>query len=96
MVLLLILYIGGEAGKVEVSCEKVAQKAIRDLMKKYGVYVEDVTSIKTKAFVRCAAIYSLKEAKLQCVDEGLPKIALHESLSNSVCNASKPVCIDFV
>lgn len=38
------VYVGGEAEKVEESCEQASQKVVRDLMKKYKVFVEDVTS----------------------------------------------------
>ncbi|KMT19941.1 hypothetical protein BVRB_1g009880 [Beta vulgaris subsp. vulgaris] len=90
------IYVGGEAGKVEESCEKAAQKTVHDLMKKYEVYVEDVTSIKRQMFDRCATLYNLKRAELDRIEKGLPKIALHEPLSDNESGSSKYVSVDFM
>ncbi|KAK9673965.1 hypothetical protein RND81_12G202100 [Saponaria officinalis] len=88
--------VGGEAGSIEESCEKAAQKVVRDLMKKYNVCVKDVTSAKRKTLRRCAALYQLKHIELDRVEKRASKIPLLEEVAANSCNALKKVTVDFM
>lgn len=51
------MYVGGEATKVEESCERAAGQ-------NYNVCVEDFTSYKKRMSERCSSLYRLKRTKL--------------------------------
>ncbi|KNA02738.1 hypothetical protein SOVF_215830, partial [Spinacia oleracea] len=90
------VYVGGEAAEVADSCEKAAQKAVRDLMKKFKVFVEDVTSRRSEVFARCAGLYRLKRNELEAVEKGAPKQPMPEELCEDVDGPVKFVSVDFM
>ncbi|KAK9740632.1 hypothetical protein RND81_03G049700 [Saponaria officinalis] len=59
------VYVGGEAETLGQSFERASQIAVRDLVKKYSIIVEDVTYNKTLAVKKCADLYRLKRAELE-------------------------------
>lgn len=65
-------------------------------MKKYEVFVEDVTSIRECMFGRYAALYNLKRVELDHIEKGLLKVILHEDLCNNPGDAAKFVSVDFM
>ncbi|XP_056694054.1 uncharacterized protein [Spinacia oleracea] len=90
------IYVGGPADKVAESCEKAAQKTMRDLMRKYKVTVEDVTSLKRQIFARCGGLFSLKRTEFQRMEQGEPKAALPEELAEVFAASVKQVPVDFI
>ncbi|KNA14834.1 hypothetical protein SOVF_103830 [Spinacia oleracea] len=90
------VYVGGPTDKVAESCEKATQKAVRDLMRKYKVTVEDVTSLKRQMFARCGRLFSLKRTEFQRMEQGEPKAALPEELDEVFPASAKHVSVDFM
>ncbi|KAK9666366.1 hypothetical protein RND81_14G180000 [Saponaria officinalis] len=90
------IYVGDECSKIEESCDRAAQKAVHDLMKKYSVHVEDVTAIKKQIFGRCAYLYHLKRVELERVEKGVLEIPLRETFPKIVSGDSRFVSVDFV
>ncbi|KAK9682416.1 hypothetical protein RND81_10G072500 [Saponaria officinalis] len=89
-------YVSGECRKIEESCDRAVQKAVHDLMKKYSVHVEDVTTIKKQIFGRCAYLYHLKRVVLERVEKGVVEIPLRETFPKIVSGDSRFVSVDFV
>ncbi|XP_057252420.1 uncharacterized protein LOC125499595 [Beta vulgaris subsp. vulgaris] len=66
------VYVGGEATTLDESCDRAAEKAVHDLISKYGVHVEDFTAGKKRMFDRCGHLYRLKRVELEGVEKGFP------------------------
>ncbi|KAK9672680.1 hypothetical protein RND81_12G116800 [Saponaria officinalis] len=65
-------YVGGPELTLADSCEKAAQRAVRDLMTKFGVVVEDITLNKRLALQQCADYYRLKSIALEKLETSIP------------------------
>lgn len=68
------VYIGGEASTLEESCDRDAEKAVRSLMRKYDVIVEDFTSSMNKELEICSRLYHLKRVELEAIEKGQPQV----------------------
>ncbi|KAK9714421.1 hypothetical protein RND81_06G092900 [Saponaria officinalis] len=90
------LYIGGQSTSIEDSCEKAAQKAVRDLMKIFKISVKDVTSSRRRSFERYAALCKLKRVELERLEKVMAKVPLNADLAPEIGGNLHLVCVDFL
>ncbi|KAK9676661.1 hypothetical protein RND81_11G091900 [Saponaria officinalis] len=72
------------------------QKAVRDLMKKFKIFVKDVTSSRRRSFERYAALCKLKRVELERLDKGMAKVPLNVDLAPEIGGNLHLVCVDFL
>ncbi|KAK9740052.1 hypothetical protein RND81_03G007600 [Saponaria officinalis] len=90
------LYIGGQSTTMEDSYENAAQISVRDLMKKFKIFVKDVTSSRRRSFERYAALCKLKRVELERLEKGIAKVPLNVDLSPEIGGNLHLVSVDFV
>ncbi|KAK9698156.1 hypothetical protein RND81_08G085700 [Saponaria officinalis] len=88
------VYVGGEAETIGESCEKASQKAVRDLIKKNSVHVEDITSTRILALKKCADLYRLKRDELENLEKGKAKKQGGNGILDR--NSVPCVCVDYL
>ncbi|KAK9666571.1 hypothetical protein RND81_14G194800 [Saponaria officinalis] len=90
------VYVGGEAETIGESCEKASQKAVRDLIKKYSVHVEDITSTRILALKKCVELYRLKRDELENLEKGKAKKQGDNDFGILDRNSVPCVCVDYL
>uniref|UniRef100_A0A803MUX5 Uncharacterized protein n=1 Tax=Chenopodium quinoa TaxID=63459 RepID=A0A803MUX5_CHEQI len=90
------VYIGGYTKSVRESCEVATRKAVYDLMKKYGIVVEDVTYIRKQMYERCGQLFWFKKEELERIEREEPKINMYEDIPTNLGSKHKKIVVDFV
>ncbi|XP_074293400.1 uncharacterized protein LOC141620425 [Silene latifolia] len=72
-----------------------AQIAVRDLMERFNVWVEDISIFKRREFERCAGLYKLKRQELRNHSRGVVGLPLLEKLGRGAPIGSVPVIVDY-
>ncbi|KAL9224681.1 hypothetical protein vseg_000693 [Gypsophila vaccaria] len=91
------IYVGGEAGSVVDSCEKAAQKAVCDLVRKFDVIVENISYCRKENAARCVRLYKLKRVELELSSKSkLHSTAAVEKPNSSQKEGSQFVCMDYM
>ncbi|KAK9698415.1 hypothetical protein RND81_08G102700 [Saponaria officinalis] len=92
---LTLTYVGGTADTIEDSCEVAAKKAVHDLIKKWGILVEDLTYEQCGCLERCGQLYRLKCTELQSIVKGEDRDHLEEHVPGSPVNV-RHVFLDYM
>ncbi|KAK9690275.1 hypothetical protein RND81_09G117600 [Saponaria officinalis] len=89
------VYVGGESENIADSCEKASKTAVKDLIKKFGVRVKDITSARKSMLGKCANLYNLKRLELERTEKGLEKVCVNEPLQREY-DTSGTVCVEYM
>ncbi|KAK9665205.1 hypothetical protein RND81_14G097400 [Saponaria officinalis] len=92
---LTLTYVGGTADTIEDSCEVAAKKAVQDLIKKWGILVEDLTFEQCGSLQRCGRLYRLKHTELQAILKGKDMDNLEEPVPDGPTNV-RHVLLDYM
>ncbi|KAK9740268.1 hypothetical protein RND81_03G023700 [Saponaria officinalis] len=88
------VYVGGESKNIGGSCEKASQIAVKDLIKKLDICVEDIHQLARKSMLgKYANLYNLKRLEVERAEIGLGKVCMNEPLQREY-DISTIVCVE--
>ncbi|KAK9671400.1 hypothetical protein RND81_12G027600 [Saponaria officinalis] len=90
------VYTGGEAETIADSCEKASHRAVLDLMKKFGVSVEDITYARNYKIQECAYLYCLKRIELEKIERGKSNVCESKEELYPNVKPCKTVTVDYM
>ncbi|XP_074295825.1 uncharacterized protein LOC141623611 isoform X2 [Silene latifolia] len=88
-------YVGGPSLTIHKSCQKAAQIAVRDLMVRFNIWIEDISISKRREIDRCAGLYKLKRQEILNLSRGIVGRPLLEKLGRGAPIGSEQVIVDF-